>query len=122
MTALSYIAVGIAHFTHEAFFESIVPSYLPAPEALVFISGVFEILGGLGLLFYPTRRLAMWGILALLVAVYPANIHMAMNPEQYAELGPTVGLYARLPMQFVFMAMVWWVASPDSDQRVVEEG
>ena len=112
-TAISYIVVGIAHFTHEAFFVSIMPPWVPAHKAMVLLSGVFEILGGVGLLLRPTRKLAMWGILALLVAVYPANIHMAMNPELYAHLGPEIGLYARLPMQFVFMATVWWAARPD---------
>ena len=114
VAAVSYIVVGILHFTHEAFFISIMPPYLPAHKELVLISGVFEILGGVGLLFKPTRRAASFGILALLVAVYPANIHMAMNPEQFVHMSPSpLGLYLRIPMQFVFAAWAWWVGSPD---------
>ena len=77
--AASFVAVGVGHFTNPAPFVSIVPPYLPEPLALVYISGFFEILGGIGLLIPQTRRAAGWGLLALLVAVYPANIHMLVN-------------------------------------------
>ena len=86
---------------------SIVPPYLPAPLALVYVSGFFEILGGLGVLLPATRTLAGYGLLALLVAVYPANIHMAMNPGDFPDI-PPAALYARLPIQFVFAWVVWW--------------
>ena len=76
-TSASYVVVGVLHFTHEAFFVRMMPEFLPWPVALVWVSGVFEILGGLGLLIPRTRRLASWGILALLVAVFPANLHYA---------------------------------------------
>ena len=86
LCAASYIIVGVGHFTDPDPFVSIVPPYLPAPLLLVHISGFFEVLGGLGLLIPNTRRAAGWGILALLVAVYPANIHMLVN-EVYLEAG-----------------------------------
>jgi len=98
---------GVGHFTNAAFFVAIVPPYLPAPEALVAISGVFEILGGVGVLVPQVRRWAGYGLLALLAAVYPANIHMALHPDLFPDV-PTAALYARLPVQFVFAALVWW--------------
>jgi uncharacterized membrane protein len=98
---------GVGHFTNTEFFVAIVPPYLPAPYELVYISGVFEILGGLGVLHPGTRRLAGYGLLALLVAVYPANIHMALHPELFPDVQPTA-LYIRLPVQFLFAGIVWW--------------
>jgi uncharacterized membrane protein len=103
---------GISHFTNPDFFVAIMPPYLPSPLALVHVSGVFEILGGLGVLLPQTRRVAGYGLLALLVAVYPANIHMALNPDRFPDISPTA-LYARLPMQFVFAAAVWWAIRPE---------
>ena len=109
LLGIAFIAVGVRHFTGPDFFVAIVPPYLPAPLALVYISGFFEILGGAGLLIPPLRRIAGWGLIALMIAVYPANIHMAMNPDQFPDLPPTA-LYVRLPIQFVMIAIVWWAA------------
>jgi len=107
LVSVFFCFAGISHFTSPDFFVAIVPPYLPAPLALVYVSGVFEILGGLGVLLPRTRRVAGYGLLALLVAVYPANVHMALNPDQFSDISPAA-LYARLPMQFVFAAAVWW--------------
>lgn len=107
--AVSYIAVGVMHFTHEAFFVRIVPPALPFPQTLVHVSGVAEILGGLGLLWLPTRRWASYGLVALLVAVYPANIYMALEPTQFRDLAPPLALYLRLPLQVIFIAWALWV-------------
>ena len=111
--AVFYTYVGITHFTNPEFFVAIVPPYLPAALALVYISGVAEILGGLGVIPYATRKWAGWGIIALLIAVYPANIHMAMNPDDFPEAGGTTPLYIRLALQFVFIAWAWWATQPD---------
>jgi uncharacterized membrane protein len=112
VAALSYVAVGVTHFTHTDFFLAIMPPYLPAHLELVLLSGVFEVLGGLGLLVKRTRRFASLGLVALLLAVYPANIHMAMNPELYVDLGATPTLlYLRLPVQFVFIGWAYWVGT-----------
>ena len=74
------------------------------------------ILGGLGLLVERTRRLAGWGVLALLVAVYPANIYMAVQGVGFGGMEPDpVVLWLRLPLQFVFMAVTWWVSRPESE-------
>lgn len=113
----SYIVVGILHFTHVDFFLAMMPPYLPLHLELVWASGVFEILGGLGLLVPKTRRFASFGIMALLLAVYPANIHMMLHPDQFAHLGPEWVLYARMPFQFVFMAWVYWVGTPETGSR-----
>ena len=71
--ALLFVLAGIWHFVHPATYLAIMPPWLPQPLALIYVSGVFEILGGLGLLPARTRRMAGWGLLALLVAVFPAN-------------------------------------------------
>ncbi len=109
--AASFVAVGVGHFTNPAPFVSIVPPYLPEPLALVYISGFFEVLGGLGLLIPQTRRAAGWGLLALLVAVYPANIHMLVN-EIYLDGMPRERwlLWLRMPLQFLMAGGVLWAS------------
>lgn len=74
---------GIGHFTETAFFTSIVPPYIPYPEAMVYISGVFELLGAAGILIRPLRQLAGFGLFMLTLAVSPANINMFLHPEQF---------------------------------------
>ena len=117
--AAFFTFAGVGHFTNTEFFVAIVPPYLPGPYELVYISGVFEILGGVGVLIPATRRLAGFGLLALLVAVYPANIHMMMHPELFPDVSPT-GLYVRMPFQFLFAAAIWW--STISSPKVQDEG
>ena len=97
---------GILHFVLLDFFASIVPPYLTNPDALVQVSGVFEILGGIGILVQRTRTWAAYGLIALCIAVLPANIHMAMNPDQFAEI-PVVLLYLRLPLQALIIWFIW---------------
>jgi uncharacterized membrane protein len=111
LLALSTIAVGVSHFTHTKALVRIVPPFLPRPRLLVHVSGVFEILGGLGLLIPMTRVPAAWGLIALYVAVYPANIYMlthnvSLNPDKPIPRG---ALWARMPMQFGFIAVAWWM-------------
>ena len=110
--ALFFCLAGVNHFTDPDFFVAIMPPYLPAHLELVYVSGVFEILGGLGLLLPALRKKAGIGLLALLVAVYPANIHMAMHPELFSAVDPGF-LYLRLALQFVFGWLVWWAAVSD---------
>ncbi len=106
-----FLAAGIGHFTHADFFVAIMPPYLPAHLELVHLSGVFEILGGVGLLLPPVRRAAGIGLIALLIAVFPANLHMAMNPELFPDMAP-LALYIRLPFQLVFAIWVLRVSQP----------
>ena len=105
-TALIFLTTGILHFTHEKFFVAIVPKSLPNPKALVQISGVAELAGAVGVLIPGTRKLAGKGLIALLIAVYPANIQMAVNADRYKQV-PAWALWARLPLQFAAIALVW---------------
>jgi uncharacterized membrane protein len=109
LLGILFIIAGILHFTHASFYLAIMPPYLPSHLELVYISGFFEILGGLGLLISRTRRWAGYGLIALLVAVFPANVHMAMHdvPIAGASASPVL-LWLRLPLQGVIIAAVWW--------------
>ncbi|MBJ6107550.1 DoxX family membrane protein [Hymenobacter sp. BT523] len=102
--ALLFVAAGVWHFAHPATYLAIMPPQLPQPLALVYASGIFEVLGGLGLLLRPTRKLAGWGLLALLVAVYPANMYMALIHEKLGIPGWVA--WGRLPLQ---LPLLWWV-------------
>ncbi len=105
---------GINHFVSPAVYVGMMPAVLPAPLALVYISGVAEIAGGLGLLHPRTRKLAAWGLIALLVAVLPANINMAVNHLPLGERPvPLWALYARLPLQLVLIAWAYWFTRED---------
>ena len=109
--ALAMIGVGIAHFVAPAGFVKIVPAWLPNPRALVFISGAAEIAGGAGLLLPSTRRFAGLGLVALYVAIFPANLNMATHGIQPDGITlPTWLFYARLPLQLMFIAWAWWVS------------
>src|SRR5258706_12115009 len=104
LLAVSMIAVGVMHFIRPDGFVRIVPPFLPAPLLLVYISGFFEIAGGVGLLVPRTQRAAAWGLVALYVAVFPANINMAINHiqmDEAAHLAPAA-MWARLPFQALF--------------------
>ena len=110
--ALNFIGVGLLHFTHTPVFEGMMPPYLPAHTELVLISGGFEILGGVGLLVPFARRFSAWGLLALLIAVFPANVHMAMEGIFLPIDGlpqSQLGLWIRLPFQAVIALEVWYV-------------
>jgi uncharacterized membrane protein len=109
LVSILFSFMGISHFTRAEMFSRMVPPYLPAPLLLVYVSGICEILGGIGILVPQVRRAAGFGLIALLVAVYPANVHMALYPEQFPGISATA-LYLRLPFQFVFAALVWWAA------------
>jgi uncharacterized membrane protein len=102
------VAIGVLHFALPAPFVSIVPASFPAPSVLVMVSGFFEILGGVGLLVPRARRAASYGLVLLYLAVFPANINMAMHPELGRGI-PDWALYARLPLQFVLIAWALWV-------------
>lgn len=84
------------------------PPFLPAHREIVAVSGFFEMLGGLGVMLPLTRSAAGWGLIALLIAVFPANIYMALDTEKFGKLAPAWILYGRLPLQFV---LIWWVWS-----------
>jgi uncharacterized membrane protein len=104
--AAIFIGSGILHFTHTRVYESIMPPYVPRHREMVLVSGAAELAGGVGVLVPATRAHARWWLLALLVAVYPANIHMALNPKDYRKV-PEPLLWARLPVQGLFAWIVW---------------
>ena len=114
LTAAMVLA-GVTHFTMTASYAAIVPDYLPMHTEIVYVSGVLEILFGLGLAVPATRQRAAWAIVALLVAVLPANVHQLMNNIQPPglEMSPTM-LWVRIPLQFVLIAWAWWMTRPDS--------
>ena len=105
--AAFFVIAGVTHFTNRDFFIAIVPPYLPWPEMLVYASGVAEIVLGVMLMVPATTRMAAWGLVALLIAVFPANIHMAMNPQLYPDT-PLAALLIRLPLQGVLIALAYW--------------
>ena len=107
LAALLYITTGLLHFIRTELYLRIVPPYIPWPTAMVYISGVAEVLGGLGLLIPNVRRAAAWGLVALLLAVLPANIHMATDHIQVTRSPiPQSLLWARVPLQGI---LIWWV-------------
>jgi uncharacterized membrane protein len=107
LAAIFFVVAGTLHFVKPDLYRQIIPPFLPEPQLLVMVSGIAEIAGGLGLLLAPVRRAAGWGLIALLIAVFPANVYMALHAEQF-HITPWL-LWARLPLQAVFIAWVWWV-------------
>ncbi len=109
LLALSMIIAGTLHLVIPDPFVKIVPAFLPYPLALVYISGIFEILGGVGLLVPLVSQAAAWGLIALFIAVFPANINMAVNHIQMDGIPDSDALrWGRLPLQAVLIAWAWW--------------
>jgi uncharacterized membrane protein len=111
--AIGMITMGVLHFARADEFVAVMPPYLPAPLALVWISGVFEILGGAGVLVPRTRALAGLGLVLLYVAVFPANVHMALvEVPMNGSVPPRWAMWLRLPFQALFIAWAWWSTRP----------
>ena len=106
-----FIYFGVDHFINPDFYLSIMPPSFPMHLEAVYISGLFEILGGIGVRLSKTRKLAGWGLFALLIAVYPANIYMALTPEAFPDI-PLSALYFRLVLQFLFFYWAYSVTRP----------
>ncbi len=111
LLALFYVVAGANHFRAPDFYVAIMPPYLPLQLELVYLSGVAEIVLGLAVLVPRLRRLAAWGIILLLIAVFPANIHVAVN--DVGGLG--IASWIRLPIQALFIAWAWWHTRPDPE-------
>jgi uncharacterized membrane protein len=104
--ALLFIAAGIGHLVQPKFFANIMPAYIPTALHLpaVYLSGIFEIVFGVMLLFPQTSSIATWGLMGLLIAVFPANVNLALNPGLTPGF-PGWAHWLRLPLQPV---LIWW--------------
>ncbi len=112
LLAVFFIAAGANHFRDPAFYLAGMPSELPWRQPVIDLSGAAEILGGIGVLVPRTRRAAGWGLIALLIAVFPANVFMALRTaDQPRGTVAEWALWARLPLQAVFIAWTWWTAA-----------
>jgi uncharacterized membrane protein len=111
-----FIFAGAMHFVRPRMYEQIMPPYVPAHRELVYASGVAEIAGGAALMASSprVRRAGGWFTVATMVAVFPANLHMALNPGQYPQI-PKAGLYARLPVQALFIGWALAASRPPAD-------
>lgn len=115
LLAAFWIAAGINHFVNPRTYQAIMPDYIPAHREMVIWSGVAELVGGVAVLGRRTRRpFARWWLLGVLAAVFPANIHMALNPERYRKI-PEPALWARLPLQFLAAWWVWRATASDPE-------
>jgi uncharacterized membrane protein len=106
---LFFISAGIMHFTNEPFYLKLMPDYIPAAlhRPAVVVSGIFEILLGALLLVPATTRPAAWGLIALLIAVFPANIYAFQHSEELFGISQSQH-FIRLPLQAVLIAWAWW--------------
>ena len=104
-----FLAAGLMHFVKPEAYAAIVPDALPRKREIVYASGVAEIAGGAGVLAAPTRRAAGWWLIATLLAIFPANVNMAVNAERFHAV-PEPLLWARLPVQALLVTWVWRVA------------
>ncbi len=110
---VAFALAGANHFRSTGFYVRVVPPAFPARRALVIVSGVAEMVGGVGLLVPRLRRPAGWGLIALLVAVFPANLYMATSTDPAVTMGLSAWIrWARLPLQVVLIAWVEWVSRP----------
>ncbi|WP_277542331.1 DoxX family protein [Haloarcula laminariae] len=119
LMAPAYVVAGLLHFVVPGLYAQIIPPMLPAPLALVYLSGLAEVAVGLGLLWPPTRRYAAWATIALLLAVFPANVYMATSGVVVSGMpgggdpSPLVR-WGRLPLQVVLILWAYWYTDAES--------
>ena len=107
LLAVFFVGAGINHFLRTGFYLRMMPPYVPFHLAMVQTSGVAEIVLGVLLLIPRASAAAAWGLIVLLVAVFPANVQMALHPSTFPEFSPTA-LWLRLPLQAVMIAWAYW--------------
>jgi len=119
--AVFYIVAGLMHFIRPDFYMPMMPPYLPWHAGLIFLSGVAELVLGIAILIPSLRPLAAWGIIALLIAIFPANLHIALynvpvfgNPE-----GAGIWNWVRLPVQLLLILWAWWYTQPEGERSVL---
>jgi uncharacterized membrane protein len=112
LLGLFYIVAGINHFAHPAMYLAIMPPYIPWPLNMVYLTGVAEVMGGIGVLipdgfvFPRTRKAAAWGLVALLICIWPVHINMCLHPGNYPSV-PLWVIWLRLPLQIPLIAWAW---------------
>jgi uncharacterized membrane protein len=114
--ALFFIGAGVNHFIVTDFYLRMMPTYLPLHLELVQISGVAEVVLGVLLLVPDQAAVAAWGLIALLIAVFPANVHMALHPEAFPQFGATA-LWLRLPIQALLVGWAFWYTRKNRGER-----
>ena len=119
--ALFFVGAGINHFRATGFYLRMMPPYVPFHLAVVQISGVTEIVLGILLLTPATTVVAAWGVIALLIAVFPANLQMALHRETFPEFS-VQALWLRLPLQGVLIAWAWWFTRKNRGDRPDRRG
>ncbi len=114
LLATFFVAAGVNHFLNPQTYLAMMPAYVPLPGAMILISGVAEVAGGLGIVIPRLRRYAAWGLIALLVAIFPANLNVALNGWEGVTI-PLWVLWIRLPLQFALIAWVYFscLSSPE---------
>ena len=110
--AVFFFLFSLVHFLFADVLVELMPSYLPLHRELVILTGIIELMGSIGLLFPQSRLLSAYGLIALLIAVLPANINMAVNFKSFGDI-PETFLFLRVPFQIAVMAFIWWAVTPD---------
>ena len=113
LLGIMFVALGINHFINPDFYVNIMPPYLPWHLEMVYLSGFFEAALGMLVMVPKYTRIAAWGLIAVVIAVFPANIHMAVNSHLYPDINPMF-LWIRLPLQGVFIAWPYWFTRPEA--------
>ena len=103
--AFFYMMAGLNHFLNTSFYMKMILNFLPYPKFIVYLSGLIEIILGIGLIFFETRRISALGIILLLIVIFPANINMALHAKKW-KFSPLL-LYLRLPLQFFLIYWAW---------------
>lgn len=113
LLALFFVTAGVLHFVFTPGYTDIIPAWLPWPRMLVIVSGLCEIAGGLGVLWPPTRRWAGYGLIALCLAVLPANVQMLLDAQAAGDSAAWIAaLWLRLPLQVLLIAWIWRATGP----------
>lgn len=117
--AAFYVLAGLNHFRDPGFYLPMMPPFLPWPRELVWLSGAAEVTLGIAVLIPRLRRLAAWGVIALLLAVFPANLYVAFENVPIGGRSEGLGLanWLRLPFQALFIAWAWWYTRPDAPRE-----
>jgi len=107
LVGLLFKLAGINHLLNSDFYANVMPPYIPAHLTMIYVSGFFQVLGGVGVFIPKLPRAAGWGLIALLIAVFPVHLHMVRYPSKY-PLFPYWAIVTRIPLQFILIVWVEW--------------